>query len=220
MMLLRVGRHSGAEAVTLNGVRSIKIMVGNKKSVDEPKPRTLWLAADAQDSRSEMVPFGWLLIEIDPPDKPPVVLENLIEQIGHSKPQWLETQWRRITALQEKLTQRKQQEEAQKQAKLAEQQAEREKQQRLAAMTEEERAIEELKIWFDQDQANNALTKQGRVPGRLAALITSAANWPKEARIELCNLAESIYRHLGMLKGKKGKERKASIQKLKECVLQ
>ncbi len=209
-MLLRVGRHSGAEAVTLNGVRNIKIMRGKEKQAkSEPQPRTLWLAADAQGARSEMTPFGWLLIEIDPPDNPSVILKELIGQAGNSRQQWLRKQQHRITELQEKLTQRKQEE-------LEEQQAEQEKQQRLASMTEEERAIEELKTWFDQDQANNKLTNQGRVPGRLHELITGASNWPKETRITLCDLAETIYHPLGMLKGKKGKERKARIEKLRE----
>ena len=216
-MLLRVGRHSGAEAVTLNGVRHIKIIQGgNKDAKYEPRPRTLWLAADVQDLRSGMVPFGWLLIEIDPPDKPLVTLENLIEQADDLNQQWLEKQQRRIKTLQEELTRRKQQEEAKRQEQLAEWQAEQEEQQRLASMTEEERAIEELKTWFDQDQANNKLTNQGRVPGRLHELITGASNWPKETRITLCDLAETIYHPLGMLKGKKGKERKARIEKLRE----
>ena len=216
-MLLRMGRHSGAEAVTLNGIRNIKIMQGEDKSpTHESRPRTLWLAADAQNSRSEMVPFGWLLIEIDPPDNPHAILENLRKQSDDSNQQWLEKQRCRIVELQEKLTQRKQQEEEQKQARLAKQQAEREKQQRLASMTEEERALEELRTWFDQDQANNALTKQGRVPDRLHKLITSATNWTQKDRSELCTLAETIYHSLGMLKGKQGKERKAKIQKLKD----
>ena len=220
-MLLRMGRHSGAEAVTLNGVRSIKIMQGKNeqgktKYTDESQPRTLWLAADTQNSRSEMVPFGWLLIEIDPPDNPHAILKNLRKQSDDSNQQWLEKQRCRIVELQEKLTQRKQQEEEQKQARLAKQQAEREKQQRLASMTEEERALEELRTWFDQDQANNALTKQGRVPDRLHKLITSATNWTQKDRSELCTLAETIYHSLGMLKGKQGKERKAKIQKLKD----
>lgn len=220
-MLLRVGRHSGAEAVTLNGIRSIKIMQGKNeqgktKYTDESQPRTLWLAADAQNSRSGMVPFGWLLIEIDPPDNPPAILKNLRKQSDDSNQQWLEKQRCRIVELQEKLTQRKQQEEEQKQARLAKQQAELENQQRLASMTEEERALEELKTWFDQDQANNALTKQGRVPDRLHKLITGATDWTQKDRSELCTLAEMIYHSLGMLKGKQGKERKANIQKLKD----
>lgn len=75
-MLLRVGRHSGAEAVTLDEVRKIKIMQGKGKSIDGKQPRTLWLAADAQEARSDMKPFGWLLVEIDPSGEPSEALKN------------------------------------------------------------------------------------------------------------------------------------------------
>ena len=66
--LLRVGRHSGAESVTLNGVRSIKIMQGKgEKPSWEEEPKTLWLAtADQQDQRY-LRPFGWLLVEMTEP---------------------------------------------------------------------------------------------------------------------------------------------------------
>ncbi len=67
--LLRVGRHSGADSITLRGVRDIKIM----KSKDE-KPeyaesaKTLWLAADIKDQSTNLLPFGWLLVELQPVD--------------------------------------------------------------------------------------------------------------------------------------------------------
>ena len=60
---LRVGHHSGAEAVTIEGVRNIRIMQGK-----EQKPRvaeaseTLWLAANESAARSKMIPFGWIVI--------------------------------------------------------------------------------------------------------------------------------------------------------------
>ena len=216
-ILLRVGRHSGAEAVTLNGLRNIKIMQGKDKPAKyELQPRTLWLAADVRDSRSEMVPFGWLLIEIDPSDEASTVLEAESRVAGHAKQQWSKEQQRRITELHDKLTKRKQQEKTQKQAQLAEQKAEQERQQRLASMTEEDRAIEELKTRFEQDKARGTLTNQGPVPGRLNELMKNAPDWPRKNKIELCDLAETIYNFLGMLKGKRGKERKAKIQKLRE----
>jgi CRISPR-associated protein Csm5 len=75
---LRVGRHSGAESVTLNGVRNIKIM--EKK---EPRngykqhcfsfaetAKTLWLAANDKDQRTNLLPFGWLLVEVEPWEQP------------------------------------------------------------------------------------------------------------------------------------------------------
>jgi CRISPR-associated protein Csm5 len=64
IMLLRIGRHSGAESVTLEGIRSIKIMHGKgKASHSRTGATTLWLAADDELQRSEMQPFGWLLAE-------------------------------------------------------------------------------------------------------------------------------------------------------------
>lgn len=73
VMLLRVGRHSGAESVTLDGIRNIRIMSG-KGQPPQWSPvgaKTLWLAADRENDRSGLLPFGWLLIEpADSPDRP------------------------------------------------------------------------------------------------------------------------------------------------------
>lgn len=65
LMLLRVGRHSGAESVTLDGIREIKIMTGkgNRPQYSNVGAKTLWLAAERENDRSDLLPFGWLLIE-------------------------------------------------------------------------------------------------------------------------------------------------------------
>lgn len=63
-MLLRVGRHSGAENVTLDGVRSIRIMGGKgQPSRQGDESTTVWLAAEHERDRSCMQPFGWVLVE-------------------------------------------------------------------------------------------------------------------------------------------------------------
>lgn len=65
--LLRVGRHSGAESVTLNGVRNIKIMKGKDEKPEYlDAAKTLWLAADEKDQMTKLLPFGWLLVELHP----------------------------------------------------------------------------------------------------------------------------------------------------------
>lgn len=71
LMLLRVGRHSGAESVTLDGVRSIRIMTGRNQAPEwSPEgAKTVWLTAEREDDHSGMLPFGWLLLE--PADTPP-----------------------------------------------------------------------------------------------------------------------------------------------------
>jgi len=62
-MLLRVGRHSGAESVTLDRHRWIRIMQGPGKAHWAPDATTIWLAADREDSQADLRPFGWLLME-------------------------------------------------------------------------------------------------------------------------------------------------------------
>jgi CRISPR-associated protein Csm5 len=65
--LLRVGRHSGAESVTLNGVRNIKINRGKDQQPEwRRETKTLWLAADEIDQATGLLPFGWLLVEVVP----------------------------------------------------------------------------------------------------------------------------------------------------------
>lgn len=76
--LLRVGRHSGAESVTLEGVRSIKILQGKGQQPKyEPEAKTVWLAANTEKDRSGMLPFGWVLIELD--DQPDAELQALLK---------------------------------------------------------------------------------------------------------------------------------------------
>jgi CRISPR-associated protein Csm5 len=62
-MLLRVGRHSGAESVTLDRHRWIRIMEGRGKAHWAPAATTIWLAAEREDSGADLRPFGWLLLE-------------------------------------------------------------------------------------------------------------------------------------------------------------
>ena len=62
-MLMRVGRHSGAESVTLNRHRWVRIMEGRGKAHWAPDATTIWLAAEREDSRANIRPFGWLLVE-------------------------------------------------------------------------------------------------------------------------------------------------------------
>lgn len=71
--LLRVGRHSGAESVTVHGARNgnIKIMKGNGQPPEyADAAKTLWLAADEKGQTANLLPFGWLLVEVQPMDLP------------------------------------------------------------------------------------------------------------------------------------------------------
>lgn len=65
--LFRTGRHSGAESITIEGNRNIKIMQGKGKPhkfLDDAT--TIWLASETSKPSSDngLVPFGWAVMEI------------------------------------------------------------------------------------------------------------------------------------------------------------
>ncbi|MFH0727042.1 MAG: type III-A CRISPR-associated RAMP protein Csm5 [Pseudomonadota bacterium] len=60
--LIRVGRHSGAESVTIEGHREIKIMQGRgKPSLTKDHATTLWFVSETQkpNNKKAFRPFGW-----------------------------------------------------------------------------------------------------------------------------------------------------------------
>ena len=62
--LLRVGKHSGAESVTLNGVRDIKIL-GKQGEPPSYRPETTEkrFASHTKKAESGLLPFGWVWVE-------------------------------------------------------------------------------------------------------------------------------------------------------------
>jgi CRISPR-associated protein Csm5 len=156
LFLLRVGRHSGAESVTLNGVRYIKIKKGDGEKPEYlDSSKTWWLAAEDKDQMQNLVPFGWLLVEVHP-------LQDLIADWHPLKEACapylakareikdkLDAQQARLaeTLAQAEATRREAEEKARHEAERAAQREreEAERQARLQNMTENMRRIETFK---------------------------------------------------------------------------
>jgi CRISPR-associated protein Csm5 len=65
--LIRIGRHSGAEAVTIEGNRKIKIMQGRGETPKFLDHATIfWLASDSPrpQNNNSLIPFGWAVLEV------------------------------------------------------------------------------------------------------------------------------------------------------------
>jgi CRISPR-associated protein Csm5 len=62
-LLLRVGRHSGAESVTLDDWRCIQIRGAKGERRFAREATTIWLAAEDEGGSSGTLPFGWVLAE-------------------------------------------------------------------------------------------------------------------------------------------------------------
>ncbi|MDP7132457.1 MAG: RAMP superfamily CRISPR-associated protein [Planctomycetota bacterium] len=60
--ILRVGHHSGAECVTMDGARRIMIRRGRGQKSFEKEPTTKWFATDDNEGSVGLLPFGWLLV--------------------------------------------------------------------------------------------------------------------------------------------------------------
>lgn len=69
--LLRVGKHSGARAVTIKGMRKIEIHVSGGGKNKKPhvwetrdEETTAWLFGSHDGATQNLLPFGWLLCEV------------------------------------------------------------------------------------------------------------------------------------------------------------
>lgn len=64
-ILIKIGRHSGAEAVTIEGNRKIIIRGPHGRNTIGSSPTTVWLASEHKNpnDNSGLLPFGWAKIE-------------------------------------------------------------------------------------------------------------------------------------------------------------
>jgi hypothetical protein len=64
-ILVRLGRHSGAECVTIDGHRNIRIMLGGRDARFDKAATTLWLTANSGNptTNKHLQSFGWAVIE-------------------------------------------------------------------------------------------------------------------------------------------------------------
>jgi len=69
--LIRVGKHSGARAVTIDGKREIKVKISGEGPRRKPnrwetleEETTTWLFGATEQSKTTLVPFGWVLCEV------------------------------------------------------------------------------------------------------------------------------------------------------------
>lgn len=215
--LLRIGRHSGAEALTLDGVRRIKIMQGRgEKSKWEKQPKTWWLAADDIAETKALLPFGWVLVEIDPQSHD-TQLQNWLEQSHGDLTEWMQRQLDKQNRLKQQVESRLRNEQEKRQAE--QQQAEElrlkleAEQQRLALMSSEQQQIESLRQQLQQKQASS-LREQvgGPLYSELRELIQQTSDWPVEAKAELLEVAKELLVYIGASGNKKAKELLKTLQ--------
>ncbi len=208
--LLRVGRHSGAESVTLNGARSIKIMKGKgQQPAWEKEAKTIWLATGDKADRRYLKPFGWLLVELTGIDDEPAPwpqAEELMERYNAEMAHWLEAVLARRRELEQRLTTEKERSLSRVQEEAEQEAREREAAQRMAALSEEERQMEELRRQLERDRAAGRKEPGGVLNEKRLALLESALQWSDpELRERAASLIRQTAEFLPWSKKRKNK---------------
>ena len=217
VFLLRVGRHSGAEALTLNKIRSIKIMQGKRERPKyEDKPLTWWFAADEITNKQALLPFGWVLVEIDAKSRDQKV-QQWLENNHNELTAWMQAQLNRQSELKQQADLRKRQEQ---EKRLAEQQREEEdrikqkaEQQRLANLSPIEQEIEIFLKSFQVQEHDTRLLQElekGRwqaedaqiVAQKVKALMEQTGKWmpdftgTNKTKVKMKTRSEKVLQYL------------------------
>lgn len=186
LMLLRVGRHSGAESVTLDGVREIRIMGGKGQAPSTSKTgaKTLWLAAENEGARSDMYPFGWILVErADAPAQP------ALEQWCDTQPKHSAAQIRSTLAMaQEKTREKIQARMVEKHAAAAAQLAQQAEAEKYTKLSPEERALTDFQQRFE-DARKHEWNPGGEFHQKRQEFIGKCLEWPDPALRERAHSA-------------------------------
>lgn len=143
---LRIGRHSGAESLTVDGHRNIKIITADRKKPRfDKKASTIWLASETKNNQYNkgLLPFGWVCIQELSGDLHKKTLSYERDFQADLEIRKKNKQEAIQKAREEK--ERQQQEAEKKERELAEKaRQEAEEKAALEAMTPEEREIREL----------------------------------------------------------------------------
>lgn len=200
--LLRVGKHSGAESVTLNGIRHIKILgKDGKDSSYRAETTEKRFASNIKKSNGGLLPFGWIWVECCDDEFKHISL-SMREKLRLHSTLIRQSQRERTSQLENLIQQRKQKNEIEEKQRLiakaeAIRQAEIEiaRQAALSAMTPNLRIIEELRVEIEKKLANGNKLKVsdafwgGRIK-KLSEQVVTSSDWSQEEKTALADMLQ------------------------------
>jgi CRISPR-associated protein Csm5 len=62
--LVKLGKHSGAECMTVEGFRAIKVKTTGGRVKELPYATTIWLASEDRKGENLIAPFGWAILKL------------------------------------------------------------------------------------------------------------------------------------------------------------
>ena len=217
--LLRIGHHSGAESVTLNGVRKITIRGAAGNNQESDHSTTWWLASSQQNASSGLKPFGWILVEcssVDAMSGSPNDSEQFFLRSQGDSDGWSDHAKSKKREMSERLSENLKREEEihlRKQKQIFE---ERERTERYEKLSNEEKILENFKEKIKELKKMNSRPQSGsELSGLAADLLKHADEWSMPLRQQAAQMLEEFYDWVGWGKGEKKRQRKNRISKLR-----
>lgn len=219
--LLRVGRHSGAESVTLDVVRSIKIKTPKGQPDERASTTEKRFASQKRTATDSLLPFGWVWVS-SCDDAYQYLAMAVHHQISQHAAPVLEAHAERLAAADERAEKHaeEQREDLRRQAdaeaaRQAEAAAQAAYEQELAAMSVNRRKIREFRDFCRKragQLGKNREALNGDIHNRARQLIASAVGGAEWTAEEKCELADVITEWLPKLVARMDKDQ---LKKLK-----
>ena len=175
--LIRLGKN-GADSKTYQGdnIAQIKIMgAKGTPATFKDSSTTFWLAGTNNNQQTDLLPFGWALVEVDPASE-----NETLKTWCESQPK---SKFDRSAILAKHETQKAEQARLQAEAeakRLAEQKAEKEKQALLNSLSDNQRLVEaKLVEWNSQERKQFTASP---IFAEAKKLLEEAQQWNKEDR--------------------------------------
>ncbi len=207
-LFLRLGRHSGAESITVEGYRDIRIMqAAGKAPKYEDSATTFWLASETRkpSTNKNLIPFGWTsLATISSDDQKQ--FDEINEEWRHEK---AARQDEEKQAREDRLREKKALEEERERTAQEQRQREEEEKERLArlkTMSPAERDVE----YFKQDNLEES---------EVFKIYERLDSYNEEEQQNLALLLKEYWQSTGKWKKKESsKKQRIKVQKIKKIL--
>lgn len=208
--LIRIGGDIGAECLTLrNGSAQIK----NIKAPKEPMKysTTAWCASVGSD----VLPFGWALIEIETQHENSILRAwcSKFERLGRTSEDLLKVVVAKKKSYLAELEEQLKALEQQEQARLLAEQAEKEKQEQLAQLSDNMREVAAL---VDEMSRQTSIKPGSDLYGKVFKLLERALQWPMQEQKDCAARLGPLMKKKDMYQGKRAKELKTTLAQLRQ----
>ncbi|MFP4037649.1 MAG: type III-A CRISPR-associated RAMP protein Csm5 [Desulfobacteraceae bacterium] len=205
--LLRIGKHSGAECVTVEGYRDILIRLGRKKTTRAPAATTVWLASEQRrpSDKKTLLPFGWVeIVELTPDQK--------------RRNQEMEREWQ-LKAEEREALRRAEKERAREEERRAREQRERRAREEAERKAEEERRKAELEAMSPEQRDIARLSDPAITEKEVVEIFNRINQFSAENRPALARALKGYWQEHGKWRGKDlSKKQSQKVQRIKEIL--